>query len=206
MRRTALSSLMKRTAVALLAGVVLTGCGLPPRATAPQLYDFGPALPPATATAPAAAQPNLALRVQASPALDSAAMLYRLGYADARQLRAYSQARWAMLPSELVERRLRSGLAASNTLVPGDMATRVLHVDIDEFSQHFQSPDASRGVLRLRASLLRAGAGGEQVLAQREYLLERPAPGADAAAGVQALVAATDAAVTELVQWLKTAP
>lgn len=204
MKRTALSSRMQRWTVALLAGVVLTGCGLPPRATAPQLYDFGPALPPPAA--PATALPTLALRVQASPALDSAAMLYRLSYADARQLRAYSQARWAMLPSELVERRLRSGLAVSNTLVPGDVATRVLHVDIDEFSQHFQTPDASRGVLRLRASLLRAGTGGEQVLAQREYLLERPAPGADAAGGVQALVAATDAAVTELVQWLKTAP
>lgn len=82
----------------------------------------------------------------------------------------------------------------------------MLHLDIDEFSQQFQSADASRGVLRLRASLLRSGSGAEQVLAQREYLIERPAPGADAAGGVQALAAATDAAVTELVQWLKTVP
>lgn len=204
MREQALLGAAGRILGLLLVVTGLAGCSLPARAPAPQLYDFGPAVPPAAA--PAAASPMLALRVQASPALDSPAMLYRLNYADARQLRSYSQARWAMLPSELVERRLRGGLASSFTLAPGEAAPRVLHLDIDEFSQQFQSADASRGVLRLRASLLRSGSGAEQVLAQREYLIERPAPGADAAGGVQALAAATDAAVTELVQWLKTVP
>ncbi|MDZ4074428.1 MAG: hypothetical protein U1E04_06730 [Hylemonella sp.] len=40
-------------------------------------------------------------------------------------------------------------------------------------------------------------------MAQRELQLQQPAASADAAGGVRALGAATDAAVTELVQWLQ---
>lgn len=183
----------------LLAVAGMTACSLPARAPAPQLYDFGPAT--VVVPAPATPRPPLALRVQASPALESTAMLYRLAYADERQLRAYSQSRWAMLPAELLEQRLRAGLASGYTLVPGDAAVRVLHVELDEFSQHFAAAADSRGVLRLRASLLQHGAGGEEVLAQRDFVLERPAPSADAPGGVRALAAATDAAVNELVHW-----
>lgn len=188
----------------LLSAALLSACaGLPERAPAPLRYDFGPA---AAVTQPApGTRPLLALRVQASPALDSPAMLYRLGYADAQQLRAYSQARWAMLPAELLQQRLRDGLGQSFSLLPvGDTASRVLHVELDEFSQLFTAPQESRGLLRLRASLLQRTAGGEQLLAQRDWQLQPPAPSADATGGVRALSAATEAAVTELVQWLQT--
>jgi len=81
----------------LLTGSLLAGCALPERASAPQLYDFGPARTARPALA-AGALPVLALQVQASPALDSRALHYRLAYADAQQLLAYSQSRWAMTP------------------------------------------------------------------------------------------------------------
>lgn len=187
----------------VLSTALLTACaGLPERAPAPLRYDFGPA---ATVTQPApGTRPLLALRVQASPALDSPAMLYRLAYADAQQLRAYSQARWAMVPAELLQQRLREGLGRHYVLPSaGDAAPRLLHIELEEFSQLFSSADQSAGLLRLRASLLQRTAGGEQLLAQRELLLQQPAASADAAGGVRALGAATDAAVTELVQWLQ---
>jgi len=187
----------------LLSVALLSACaGLPERAPAPLRYDFGPA---AAASQPAAGtRPLLALRVQASPALDSPAMLYRLAYADAQQLRAYSQARWAMVPAELLQQRLREGLGRQYVLPPtGDAAPRLLHIELEEFSQLFSSADQSAGLLRLRASLLQRTAGGEQLLAQRELQLQQPAASADAAGGVRALGAATDAAVTELVQWLQ---
>ncbi len=189
----------------VLSVALLTACaGLPERAPAPVRYDFGPASGGAVPAA-ASLRPLLALRVQASPALDSPAMLYRLAYADAQQLRAYSQARWALLPAELLHQRLRDGLGRSFSLLPvGETAPRVLHVELDEFSQLFTAPQESSGLLRLRVSVLERTAGGEQLLAQRDWQLQQPAPSADAAGGVRALHAATEMVVTELVQWLQT--
>lgn len=179
--------------------LLLTACAsLPERATPPLRYDFGPAPVPATV---AVNRPPLALRVQASPTLESHAMLYRLAYADAQQLRAYSQARWAMAPAELLEQRLRSGLGRDYTLSPGgEGAARVLHVELEEFSQVYATPEQSQGLLRLRVSLLQ----GERLLAQRELLFQPSATGANAAAGVRALALASDEAVAELVRWLQT--
>ncbi|MEQ1657455.1 MAG: ABC-type transport auxiliary lipoprotein family protein [Hylemonella sp.] len=165
----------------LLSAALLSACaGLPERAAAPLRYDFGPAAAVLTQPAPGT-RPLLALRVQASPALDSPAMLYRLAYADAQQLRAYSQARWAMVPAELVQQRLREGLGRQFVLTPGDVAPRLLLIELEEFSQLFSSAEHSAGLQ-----------------------LQQPAASADAAGGVRALGAATDAAVTELVQWLQT--
>ncbi len=178
--------------------LLLSACAaLPERASAPQRYDFGP---PVVSSMPVAAQrPTLGLRVQASPALEGTAMLYRLAYADARQLRAYTQSRWAMAPAELIAQRLRSGLGQAYTLPPdGEGASRVLHVTLEEFSQVYTAPEQSHGLLRLRVSLLQ----GERLLAQRDLQLQQPAMRADAAAGVLALGASTDEAVTVLVRWL----
>lgn len=189
--------------LALLSVAVLTACALPERAPAPLRYDFGP---PAAAASEAAAgaRPLLALRLQASPALDTPAMLYRLGYADAQQLRAYGQSRWAMVPAELVQQRLREGLGRQYALLPaGEGAPRLLYIELEEFSQLFTAPAESSGLLRLRATVLQRTAGGEQLLAQRVLQVQRPAATPDAAGGVRALTAATDAAVAELAQWLQ---
>lgn len=187
----------------LLTATLLSACALPERAPAPLRYDFGPPVA-ITSVSPSNLRPMLALRVQASPALDSPAMLYRLAYADAQQLRAYSQARWAMAPAELLQQRLREGLGRSFALPPsGETAPRVLHIELEEFSQLFTAAQESSGLLRLRASLLQRMAGGEQLLAQRDWQLQQPAPSADATGGVRALNAATETAVTELVQWLQ---
>lgn len=187
----------------LLAAALLTACALPERAPAPLRYDFGPPGAAAAEAAPAA-RPPLALRLQASPALDTPAMLYRLGYADAQQLRAYGQSRWAMVPAELVQQRLREGLGREYALLPADGGgPRLLYLELEEFSQLFTAPAESSGLLRLRASVLQRTAGGEQLLAQRVLQVQRPAATPDAAGGVRALTAATDAAVAELAQWLQ---
>ena len=179
--------------------LLLSACAaLPERGSAPQRYDFGP--PAAAVAVVAANRPALGLRVQASPALEGTAMLYRLAYADAQQLRAYTQARWAMAPAELLAQRLRSGLGRDYILPPdGEGAGRVLHVVLEEFSQVYTAPEQSHGLLRLRVSLLQ----GERLLAQRELLFQPAATRSDAAAGVRALAAASDEAVAELVRWLQ---
>lgn len=197
--------LTRSVAVFVLAvTALLSGCALPERGPSPLLYDFG-TRPLSSAPAPAAAAlPALAITAQATPALDGNAMLYRLAYADGQQLRTYTLARWAMSPAELVQQRLREGLSGQFTVLrPGEGAQRVLQLELDEFSQVFDAPDKSRGLLRLRATVRQRLPSGESMMAQRTVVVQRPAPSADAAGGVRALSAATDAAVDELAQWLR---
>ena len=179
---------------------------MPDRAAAPSLYDFGVTRSAETGTAArsvATRLPALALTLQASSALDAMVIHYRLGYADSQQLRAYTLARWTMPPGELVQQRVRDGLSRHYTVLrPGEGAQRVLQLELEEFSQVFEAPAQSHGLVRLRATLRQRQATGERLLAQRSFEVQQPAPSADAAGGVRALGAAVDAAVTELVQWL----
>ena len=189
--------------LALVFTLLMAGCALPERGPSPVLYDFGERSQPTSTTA-ATNRPALAITVHAAPALDSTALLYRLAYDDARQLRAYALARWAVPPADLVQQRLREGLARQRTVLkPGQGATHVLMLELEEFSQVFDKPGQSAGVLRLRATLQQASASGLKTLAQRSVSMQRPAPTAGASGGVRALEAATDAAVAELAQWLQ---
>jgi cholesterol transport system auxiliary component len=183
----------------------LAGCAMSERNPGAMQYDFGDR-PLALAVAPSGSSlPSVAARVQASTALDGTDMLYRLAYSDATQLRAYTLARWAMPPAELVQQRLREGLSQQRAVLKsGEGAQLVMQIDLDEFSQVFDAPGQSSGLLRLRATVLKATPVGYSLLAQRSVRMQRPASGDGAAAGVRALSAATDAAVDELVQWLQT--
>ena len=183
---------------------LLSGCAVTERGPAPVLYDFGDRPLAEAPVTSGSTLPSLATSVQASAALDGTAMLYRLAYADERQLRAYAQARWAMPPAELVQQRLREVLSQQRAVLkPGEGAQLLLQIELDEFSQVFESPGQSSGLLRLRATVLRASSGGDKLLAQRSVRLQHPASSGGAAGGVRALSAATDAAVAELTQWLQ---
>lgn len=200
--------------LSLVLMVGLGGCALPERPTRGTLYDFGPgalATPPSSRMAPL---PPLALaEIEPSGALDGTAVLYRLGYADAQQLRPYAQARWSMPPAQLVRQRLREHLAQRRAVLhagegaalarTGGMTPWVLRIELDEFSHWFESPTISSGLIRLRATVVENTAGGERLLAQRSVVVHRPALSADAPGGVRALAAATDGAAEEISQWLQ---
>ncbi len=185
--------------------ILTAGCAVRERPPAPVPYDFGAGPLAAAPSPPTAALPALALAsVQAPAALDGTAVLYRLAYADAQQLRAYAQARWTMPPAQLLLQRLRERLSQQRAVLnPGEGAPRVLQIELEEFSQVFAAPDQSTGLLRLRATVLQASPSGERLVAQRSVVVQRPAPSADAPGGVRALTAATDAAVQEISQWLQ---
>jgi cholesterol transport system auxiliary component len=189
--------------VFVASGLLLSGCAAPERAAAPVLYDFGDRPLPSQAVQSGSVLPSLATSVQATAALDGSAMLYRLAYSDEKQLRAYALARWAMPPAELVQQRLREVLSQQRAVLKqGEGAQWLLQVELDEFSQVFESPGQSSGLVRLRATVLKASPTGDRVLAQRSLRVQRPASSGGAAGGVRALSAATDAAVDELAQWL----
>lgn len=196
--------------------LLLTACSaLPDKPSArPAVYDFGPgpiaaaAMPSSSAAAstPTVPVPALTLEdIDAPDALDGTAILYRLSYADVQQLRPYAQARWSMTPAQLVRQRLREQLSQQRVVLsPAEgPANLVLRLELEEFTQVFEAPDRSVGLVRLRATLLESTGGRERLVAQRRFTVERPAPSPDAAGGVRALTVATDAAVDEIAQWLK---
>jgi cholesterol transport system auxiliary component len=196
---------------------LLSGCaGLVDKPVRPTLYDFGPGALSAPAAPARRAAPIMLADIEAAGALDGSAVLYRLGYADDHQLRPYAQARWSAPPPQLVRQRLREQFGRDRVVLnPGEGAAlartggllpRVVRIELEEFSHFFDSPAQSVGLLRLRATLLENTAGGERVLAQRNVVVQRPAPTADAAGGVRALTAAVDGAAEELIQWLAQVP
>ena len=199
---------------------LVSGCAVQRPTSIPVVYDFGPgALQELPITRMAKLPPLEISMPQTSVALNTTAVLYRLGYADAQQLKPYPLARWSMPPAQLPPLRLR-GLAVDIGLqldltrcpVPANTPTIAsasrpeplhhLRLELEEFSQLFDAPDASSGVLRLRATLSQRGAGGEALLAQRSFIARQSAPSADASGGVRALTAATDQVVKDIEAWL----
>jgi len=207
----------------LASGLTLVaGCSVIDKPARAAMYDFGPGVLArqalATPAAPVPALPPLAVADIATSggALENQAVLYRLGYLDNQQLRAYSQARWTMPPAQLVRQRLRERLGQQRAVLnarEGVALNRsqnanmpLLRLELEEFSQVFSAPDASVGLLRLHATLVEITPAGERLLAQRSLAVQRPATSADAAGGVRALTAATDAAIDELDGWLRQMP
>jgi cholesterol transport system auxiliary component len=179
----------------------LAGCALAPQPRpAPALYDFGA---PAAWNSPRLS-PSLAIpRVSAPEWLESSALQYRLAYQDPLRYHGYAESRWVASPPQLLTERLRqaSAQASSGGAVrdtDGVKADYLLRVELEEFSQVFASPQESRGVVRARGSLVRSGG---VLVAQRGFAVEKAAVTADAAGGAQALAAAADELVAELLGW-----
>jgi cholesterol transport system auxiliary component len=191
----------------LAAAVWLAGCSVLEKPTRATVFDFGAGAAPVAQRLVNAARVPVALAdVEAPSALDSTAVLYRLGFADAQQLQPYAQARWSMPPAQLLRQRLRQALSQQSTVTrEGEVAALrplVLRLELDEFSQRFDAPDRSVGQIRIHATVMQASATGERLVAQRDFGAERPAPSADAAGGVRALTAAADAVVADITRWM----
>ena len=200
----------------LMLTALLAGCSAlpepPPRAT---VYDFGPGALPASAAPPAAPlAPLVLLDVGGAAAAEgSNALLYRLAYANAQQLRPYSQARWSQPPAALLQQALRERLGRERIVLFVNQAAvqqpdqgrlpSVLRVQLEEFSQVFSSAQDSAGVVRLRAVLADASMTGETLVAQRLFTAQRPASSADAAGGARALAEASAQLADELAAWVQ---
>jgi cholesterol transport system auxiliary component len=190
----------------LCVAAVLAGCATP-RVNTVLVYDFGPgSVAPMAHTRLA---PLVLAEVGAPTSLDTTAVLYRLGYADGNLLQPYAQARWSMPPAQLLRQHLRSALSplrpvlhANEGIIPA-AGTLVLRLELEEFSQLFDSVQSSKGLLRLRATLTQTAIGGETLLAQRSVLVSSPAATPDAAGGVRALAASASAAVLQLEDWIR---
>ena len=205
----------------ILAGLI-AGCSAlpepPPRAT---VYDFGSGPVPASQIAQVAqvAQdatlpPLILLDMGRNGAPEgSAALHYRLAYANDQQLLPYTHARWSQPPAALLQQSLRERLARQRIVLTGQEAATmqpdkgrlpgVLRVQLEEFSQVFDSPESSAGLVRVRAMLSDAATAGETIVAQQVFVARVPATTADAAGGARALAAASAQLADELADWVR---
>ena len=182
----------------LLCSALLAGCASVKKPQA-ELFDLGLATPAASLPA----LPPMALAEVNTPEwLDSAAIFYRLAYESARQPRPYADSRWSMPPAQLFAQRFKSriGQAGGTLLSASDGAAGipVLHLDTDEISQVFDSPERSAGMVSMRLSVI----SGRRLLGQKSFVQRVPAASADAAGGVDAIAAASDAVIADMLQWL----
>jgi len=189
-------------AAALLMTLALAGCASNKAPANNTQFDFGPLGAPVAQVTQAPLAAIVVMDVTGSPALENERMMYRLNYADPLQARTYANSRWSANPLILVTQRLKARLAQAGVKVLSATDTTtdvpILRVELDDFSHAFASTAQSEGQLVLRASVFR----GHSLLDQKTISRASPAPSADAAGGVRALAASTDAAAADIIAWL----
>lgn len=141
--------------------------------------------------------------------LDGTAMYYRLDYEADGRLATYAHSDWIAAPAALLEPLLQQTLLAGGgwRAVTGPRspasADVTLQIGLNDFSQSFPRPHASKGVLDATATLI--SNRDEHVIAQRHFHIEIAAPMADAQGGAKALGNASAEFADELQRWIDSA-
>ena len=125
-------------------------------------------------------------------------MQFRLSYAEPLQRRSYAESRWAAPPADLLEVFLKRRIVF-NQAESGGAGCRLL-VALDELEQRFDEPSGSKVMLEARAQL--ASMRGQETLARKSFVIQRPAAAADARGGAAAARDAAQALADELAGWL----
>ena len=193
-----------RTMLVLLLAATLSGCTLgPEKKDAAATYDLSGA--PSSAAGKTRIRATLLVQPVAAPGwLESNAIVYRLNYQDAARQLNYANSRWAAPVASLVAQRLRAQLAAASdsgivNIADSARADYALRVELEEFSQVFDTAETSRAVIVARASLVNLARRSLQ--AQKTFTIDRPAAGANAESGVRALSAGSAELVDAIVAW-----
>ena len=202
---------MKRS-LALALAMVISGCAMQQPQPSMAVYDFGLHRPTANDKVQAFGTSSRKLEaslvvaeIAAPPWLDGTVIQYRLAYQNPARSYAYADSRWAAAPAMLLTQRIRSRIAEisrDGLLSPADrgLASYLLRLELEEFSHVFDSAAESRGIIRLRASLIDRRT--RSLVAQRSFSIERSAPTADARGAVHALTEASDELIVNLTGWL----
>ena len=193
-----------RIMLVMLLAATLAGCSLgPEKKDAAATYDLSGA--PIAAASKTRIRATLLVQPVAAPGwLESNAIVYRLNYQDAARQLNYANSRWAAPVASLVAQRLRAQLAAASdsgivNLADSARADYALRVELEEFSQVFDTAETSRAVIVARASLVNVPRRSLQ--AQKTFTIDRPAAGANAESGVRALSAGSAELVDAIVAW-----
>jgi cholesterol transport system auxiliary component len=202
---------IKMRIFAVLAMVALAGCVTLRTQTPAAVYDFGlqrftTSADQAEAPADVRLQASLLVADATAPTwLDSTAIHYRLAYYDLAQTHAYATNRWASPPAALLTQLIRSriaGISDGGVMSAADSVQTdyILRVELEEFTQVFDTADQSRAVVKLRASLINRST--RSLAAQQSFRMEQAASTPDAAGAVRALAEASDKLIGDLLGWL----
>ncbi len=183
--------------------LILSGCAMNSQ---PQsvLYDLGPpsSMPEGPAL-PAGMPPLIVFQVNSPDWLDSTKMYYRLEHVNAQQARFYTLSRWNMAPSKLFRDRLKSRIVSAGGEIGGGRVPKEgqlrLIVHVEDFSQYFKDDANSEARIALRVSVLDKDGS---MIAQKGFLHTVAAKSPDAPGGAQALSAATDDVISEILAWV----
>ena len=186
---------MNRVLIVLL---LLGGCAVGAKNSTPVVvYDFG--LPAARLPA-SPGWSRTVLEVRSPSWFEVLNVDYRLLYDNPLKRREYADSRWAGAPGVLLAQRLRQQLGTVNASESSAASKAcLLRVELQEFSQFFDSPQQSRALVQASVQLYDAR---RQLLAERQLAIETPAASADAQGGVTALVAASSEFGVQLAHWL----
>jgi cholesterol transport system auxiliary component len=181
----------------ILLAAFLAACSTGQLRNAPPVvaYDFGL---PAHQIVGDGVLPGLALEVRSPPWFESLNIDYRLNYDEPLRQREYSGSRWVGSPGTLLAQRLRQQLGIVGATGAGGQVC-ALRIELQEFSQIFDSPQQSHALLLANASLIDAR---RRVTGERRIAIEKAAATADAHGGVVALVAASAELGQALADWL----
>ncbi len=187
----------------VLVGALMIGCSSP-RVQEQAQYDLGSSH--ALSDGVVALPPVIVADVNAPAWLDSTKMIYRLAYASDQQMRSYAQSRWTMPPARLFEHRLKARIAQAGgavlSITDGAANLPLIRIDMEDFSQVFDSAAHSIAHVMVRVSVLR----GRSLLVQRTFKRGSPTQTADAIGGAVALAATSDALIDDIIVWLAKQP
>lgn len=202
---------MKKLLILAILGIA--GCAIPKAQTAVATYDFGAqrlAGPAVSENSDASGYPRLRASllvpdIMTPVWLDNTAIQYRLGYNDLARVHSYAANRWASTPGSLLVQRIRSRIAAISdggivSVIEGARTDYTLRLELEEFTQVFDTEENSHAVVKFRASLI--SRGSRVLISQRSFSAEQAAPSANAPGAVHALTDASDKAIGDLITWL----
>lgn len=160
------------------------------------IYDLGPGLERKIDRSQRLSP--MAVEVRAPLWFDTQGINYRLAYSDPARLREYARARWAGPPAQMIQ----LGLMRDLGLVSAGQGRSncVVRLEIDEFSQVFETPSVSRAQIHGRVQWLDKS---RTRLAEQPIRFEQVAASADAQGGVRALTALVGQLTAAINDWEK---
>lgn len=182
---------------------------LPKPQTTVSTYDFGSQAASNTAQLPNQSNlmPKSILIANATTPswLESTAIYYRLLYHNPTQTYAYANSRWIAAPAALFTQQIRNRIITDTLeFVTKDSATAktdyVLHIELEEFMQLFDTATESRIAIGFHASLIERNT--RKLIAQKSFNRTEKTPSADAAGAVLAFSTTSHELIDELVNWL----
>jgi len=202
---------MTKWSVMLFITLLLSACTLAPKTnTAIAIYDFG--IKKSQQTLVTNKPPHSEIRsllitnIESIPGFDNHSIYFRLAYINPTRSYTYANSRWAASPAILLSQQLRNKIVINTAdLVLKDSSTAksdyTLHVELEEFTQVFDTIDSSHVVISMRANLVERKS--HVLLAQQTFSVKQNTTTADAAGAVNALTNASNLLIDELIVWLE---